>query len=82
MTRAELLQRLIMRSVLVTLLLALSGCALLVPEMPPPARQRSRNRSPSRSLRLRRKRRLQRNRRLPYRHRRNRSPSRRALRSC
>ncbi len=37
MTRAELLQRLIMRSVLVTLLLALSGCALLVPEAPPTA---------------------------------------------
>lgn len=36
MTRAELLQRLAMRSVLVTLLLALSGCALLIPEAPPP----------------------------------------------
>lgn len=39
MTRAELLQRLIMRSVLATLLLALSGCALLVPEAPSPAPQ-------------------------------------------
>jgi ABC-type uncharacterized transport system substrate-binding protein len=37
MDNAELLQRAMLRSVLVFLMLALSGCALLQPEAPPPA---------------------------------------------
>ena len=37
MERSELLQRMMLRSLLVTLLLALSGCALVSPEEPPPA---------------------------------------------
>lgn len=37
MDKAELLRRAMLRSVLVFLLLALSGCALVLPEAPPPA---------------------------------------------
>ncbi len=37
MERSELLQRMMLRSLLVSLFLALSGCALVSPEAPPPA---------------------------------------------
>ena len=37
MDKSELLQRMMLRSLLVPLLLALSGCALVSPEAPPPA---------------------------------------------